>query len=106
MRALMIAFLTGSALLLMSSPALAEVQNLTATPGQVQEFEGIHQVLGVLGKTNVYRLDKPTQQTFQEYTDIKNAVNNRPVEHVTTTSMRPQIKSGLQAPRRVNTRAF
>jgi hypothetical protein len=87
-------------------PAFAESHDIVS-PRAIngEEFLGVNHVLDVLANTNVRRVDRDTMKTFQEYTDIKSAVNNRPVEHTVSTA-RVYSPNRMVAPRKLNQRMF
>lgn len=86
-------------------PAFAETHDIVSPRAVTgEEFQGVNHVLDVLSNTNVHRLDRDAVKTFQEYADIKSAVNNRPVEHpVSTARVYP---NRLNAPPKLNQRLF
>ncbi|MEB3285939.1 MAG: hypothetical protein VKJ04_00395 [Vampirovibrionales bacterium] len=85
----------------------APAGNIVQSP-KAQESQGIHHVLDVLGGTNVYRVDRQTSRSFQEFFEQKNTITNENNAKAAISSRGASNKSshGIQAPKKLDTRAF
>lgn len=83
-------------------PALAQGRHEMTVNNELQ---GIQEVMQIIEKTNVRKLDRNTVRAFQEYTNFKDTTFKAPVQ--TTMKLRPaKSVNGVKAPRILEEKAF